>query len=83
MTTEKDLWLPLRFWQMRKKKFNFRLLYKHKAQEGNFQKRSDIKGNATELYEYKQVRFARAPINFFQGQGTFLWRHRNIEKFSK
>lgn len=48
---------------MRKKKFNFGLLCKHKAQEENFQKRSDIKGNATELYEYKKVRFARAPIN--------------------
>jgi len=56
---------------MRKKKFNFGLLYKHKPQEGNFQKRTDIKGNATELYEYKQVRFARAPINFFSG-GTYI-----------
>ena len=49
----------------RKKKFNFGLLYKCQAHEGNFQKRGDIRGNATELNEYKQVRFARAPNNFF------------------
>lgn len=68
---------------MRKKKFNFGLLCKHKAQEENFQKRSDIKGNATELYEYKKVRFARAPINLFS-RGRYISltspKHREILK---
>ena len=67
----------------RNKKFNFGLLYKCQAHEGNFQKRGDIRGNATELNEYKQVRFARAPNNFFFTGKVHFFVHWNNEKRSK